>query len=321
MNLRTERDDVQCRDRNRLWGDEVSSRQAGFTLVEVLVALAIAGALLLSAAGLYWQQKEIGQRLIAERAADEALENAYESLRVAAPALGSADLPGDPGSGVTLTISVTPGPVARTRALDIVATYRVHGRAFPAEPAGARPRPGGTVSQRRRHEAGFTLVEILVSMLVLLVVLMVTNGLLAESLRIFSNSGRELREPGVELALRLLREDVHAAQPFAPGLASHLGLPCQRTDRIEVWEMDEDRLVRRTYDPDWTLRGTRPMLDRMVGFSWSTDLDGTVNVALVRRKPAGASALRVATAAWKSAGETLEAAHVVVGSRIGRPPG
>jgi prepilin-type N-terminal cleavage/methylation domain-containing protein len=169
-------------------------------------------------------------------------------------------------------------------------------------------------------EAGFTLIELLVSMLILLLVLMVTNGLLVESLRIFSNSGRELREPGIELALRLLREDVHASQPFPPGLASHLGLPCRRADRIDVWEMDEDRLVRRTYDPDWTLRGTRPMLDRMVGFSWSTDLEGTVDVELVRRKPAGASALRVTTAAWKSAGETLEAARVVVGSRIGSPP-
>ncbi len=58
-------------------------------MIEVLVALAIAGVLMLSAAGLYWQQKEIGQRLVAQRAADVALENAYESLRSRIPCRSS----------------------------------------------------------------------------------------------------------------------------------------------------------------------------------------------------------------------------------------
>ena len=168
----------------------------------------------------------------------------------------------------------------------------------------------------KRNEAGFSLVELLVSMLVFLVVLMVTNGLLVESLRIFSNSGRELREPGTELALRLLRDDLHASRPLPAGSGGHLGLPCHRPDRIEVWVMDDDRLVRRTYDPTWNLLGTRPMLGGMIEFSWSTSFEGLVEVRLVRRKPAGASALRVATAAWKSAGDELESAQVVAASRI-----
>ncbi len=172
------------------------------------------------------------------------------------------------------------------------------------------------MSPPTRRESGFTLIEVVVSTLVFLLVLLVTNGLLVESLRIFSNSGRELREPGTELALRLLREDLHASVPIGAGVSTHLGLRCRRPDRSEVWEMDGNRLVRRTYDLDNNLLGTRPMLDGMIGFEWWTLVDGAVHVNLTRRKPAGASALRVATAAWKSVGETLEQVEVVAGSRI-----
>ena len=84
----------------------------------------------------------------------------------------------------------------------------------------------------------------------------------------------------------------------------------------DVWEMDGNWLVRRTYDLDENLLGTRAMLDGMIAFEWSTVVDGTVHVSLTRRKPSGASALRVATAAWKSVGDTLERADVVGGSRL-----
>ena len=63
------------------------------------------------------------------------------------------------------------------------------------------------------------------------------------------------------------------------------------------------------------------LADGMVSFEWWTPAPGLVQVRLIRRKPAGASTLRVATAAWKSVGETLESAQIAAGSRITWSPG
>lgn len=77
-----------------------SSRSGrGFSLVEVLVALAVLGLILLLGLGLVWQQRRVHLRLEARAAADRALEEALETLRSGAVPLvaGPVALPGDSG--------------------------------------------------------------------------------------------------------------------------------------------------------------------------------------------------------------------------------
>jgi len=167
-------------------------------------------------------------------------------------------------------------------------------------------------ADRRRSAAGYTLVELLVALVLLSLALALANGLLLESIRIFSTSGRELREPASELALRLLREDLRASAP----VTSMVDLDCRRADRVERWAVDDGRLYRTSLALDGTPIGRRPMLDRMVSFRWTTIGPGLVQVDLVRRRPDGTSAMRAGTSAWRSDGETLEVATVIAGSRI-----
>ena len=194
----------------------------------------------------------------------------------------------------------------------------------PALPALAARRrlPARAPMNRRERDSGFALIELLVSMLVFLVVLLVTNGLLVESLRIFSNSGRELREPGTELALRLLREDLHASAPLLARSSAQGSLRALRP-RLPATgpyrSLGDGRLAACPPLLRCRRRPPRHPADaRRHGELRSGGLPapGLVQVRLERRKPAGASALRVATAAWKSVGDTLEQADVVAGSRI-----
>lgn len=173
--------------------------------------------------------------------------------------------------------------------------------------------------RQRTREQGFTLVEVAIATLVFLLVLLVTNGLLIESLRRFSLSGRELREPQELLALRLLREDLHAAATPIPSLPSD-PLIARQADGFAVWQVVDHRLERRLYALDGSDLGRRPMLDEMVSFRWQVTAPGLTEIVLVRRRPLEGSGWRAATAAWRPLGETLEQAKVVVATRLGPDP-
>lgn len=89
---------------------------SGFSLVEVLVALAILGLALLLGLGLLWQQRRVLVRLEARAAAERALGDALETLRSGAVPLssGAVELGGasvgnlDPSAELAVVVRVIP---------------------------------------------------------------------------------------------------------------------------------------------------------------------------------------------------------------------
>ena len=99
---------------------------SGFSLIEVLVALALAGVVLLVAGGFFWQQVRISERLAASRRADAELENAYEELRAGALPFASGSLY-ETEDGIALEALIEPSGTPDLERLTILARYRVRG--------------------------------------------------------------------------------------------------------------------------------------------------------------------------------------------------
>ena len=171
---------------------------------------------------------------------------------------------------------------------------------------------------RRDAERGFTVLELAITMLLLTVALAIAGGLLVEAVRVYSATGRELREPAAELTFRLLRDDVRAASPLPAGYSSLSSdeLVLVRADGSSRWRLSGERLERQSFDPEGAELGVRPMLDKVLWFRWSVAPRGRLQVEIVRRRPENASALRAATSLWRDHGEIFETATIVVGSRI-----
>jgi hypothetical protein len=172
------------------------------------------------------------------------------------------------------------------------------------------------VVRARRRERGFSLLELAIAMLLLLLTFAIADGLLAESLRNLVTVARELREPADRIALRQLRDDLRAAAPVS-GWGGGAGDPldCVRADRVVRWALVGDRLERRQLDLDGTDRGARTMLDDVVTFHWQT-VGAATSVEIVRRKRTGKGALAAGSPRWASVAESLESVDLVATSRL-----
>lgn len=114
----------------------------GFSLVEVLVTLAVLGLILLLGLGLVWQQRRVHLRLEARAAADRALAETLETLRSGAVPLASGPVPraggatgsgsgagGHPAQDLQVVVRVVPAePPADLYQAEVTARYTVAGQ-------------------------------------------------------------------------------------------------------------------------------------------------------------------------------------------------
>jgi prepilin-type N-terminal cleavage/methylation domain-containing protein len=170
---------------------------------------------------------------------------------------------------------------------------------------------------RRSGAAGFSLIELVVAMFLLLLVLALAGQLLVESGRIFSAAARELRSPEDDLALRWLRTDLKSGVPveiFNPEWSSE-PLVLLEDGRALAWAAEGERLLRAEAPEAGAPPTERILLEDVIAFRWRVPTLGLIEVEIVRRRPEHAPLARVMSAEWRRRGETLEAASLSIASR------
>jgi hypothetical protein len=139
---------------------------------------------------------------------------------------------------------------------------------------GVRHRPGGP------DQAGFSLLEMLVATVVLMVALLIACDLLDESARVLHHSGRRARDPWPLLGSELLRNDLRAALPPALG-----------------WEEEEEN--------DWLFGPLALELPGVGDVTWQV-----VDAALHRVHPAGDRVVLQGVLEWRWRPQRADALEV-----------
>jgi hypothetical protein len=134
------------------------------------------------------------------------------------------------------------------------------------------------------RQAGFTVLELLESTLVLMLVMLIANQMMGEAGRLLSSAQVELGEPSMELARQWLRRDVQGASALG-GLAFQassgpLELRGHR-DGTLLYEKAGSDLDRVILGPDGKELGRRTMMRHVSIWRWRSLNAGLVEVQIV----------------------------------------
>ncbi len=123
--------------------------------------------------------------------------------------------------------------------------------------------------RRRRARGGFTLVEVLIALVVLMVGLAIATGLLGEAQQMLADVVREARDPAAALVATRLRGDIESASSATVRRDPELD-----RERLElagpqgrvVLEANGGELLRTVLGADGTPLGTAVLLQRLEEF-------------------------------------------------------
>jgi Tfp pilus assembly protein PilV len=146
------------------------------------------------------------------------------------------------------------------------------------------PDPAPTMACRR--EAGFTLVEAMVSLLLLIVVLAMAAQLLGETQQMLADAAHESLDPAAALIAARLRVDVLGASGAIA--AQNPDLSCAYVELIGnpegpvVYHLAGGALVRSVLAADGTPQGSATLLRRATAFGCSTIVNPLGGLTVVR---------------------------------------
>lgn len=170
---------------------------------------------------------------------------------------------------------------------------------------------------RPPREAGFSLLELIVSLLLLLLIFALAAQLLVESARIHASAARELRTTEDQFALRTLRADLRSGVPAGAWSDQWTSEPLVLREgaRAIAWAADSERLIRAEAHEEDATPVERVQLDGVLAFRWRVPVPGLFDIEIVRRRPEHAPLARILSAEWRRQGETLEVATLSIAAR------
>lgn len=139
---------------------------------------------------------------------------------------------------------------------------------------------------RPRAEAGFTLIELTVAMVLMIVALLLATDVLMESHTIFAEVARDLREPPLTQIVGRLRADVQAARSASgvPGLGGRLDLTITGVGVVR-YGLVEGQLLRTVFRPG-IATSSAPILYDVTSWLWTQPSPQLLQIQIARRRHA-----------------------------------
>lgn len=140
---------------------------------------------------------------------------------------------------------------------------------------------------RTRRQRGFTLIEMLVSTVILMFVMLLALQMLAEAGRLLSTAQVEIAQPSIKLATRWLRRDIQGASGLGRlaflATSGPLELSGHREGilRYELAGANLDRVIVAT---GGRVIGRRTVLREVLGWRWRALNSGLVEVEIVYQR-------------------------------------